>query len=146
MKKLLLFGLLLSGLGGCNKGGDDPTPTPVVTSPYSQLLLGRWNKVSAEATISQAVGPPITTLETFPIGTRYEVFTTTTVESFISSVSERISPYILSGSAYSTTENGITSTYKIKEITANRLVTSYSYPTSTKAGPGAAVVVNTYTR
>jgi hypothetical protein len=146
MKQLLPLLFLGLSLASCNKGGDDPKPAPVVTSPYSQLLLGRWNKVSAEATISQAVGPPITTLETFPIGTRYEVFTTTTVESFISSVSERISPYILSGSAYSTTENGITSTYKIKEITANRLVTSYSYPTSTKAGPGAAVVVNTYTR
>jgi hypothetical protein len=146
MKNLLPLLFLGLSLASCSKGGDDPKPAPVVTSPYSQLLLGRWNKVSAEATISQVVGPPITTLVNFPAGAEYDVFTTATVESFISSVSQRISRYTLSGSAYTITKNGFTDTYNIKDITATRLVTSLSYPTSTKAGPGTAVVIYTYTR
>jgi hypothetical protein len=146
MKKLLPFFFLALTLSSCKKGGDNPAPSLVVTSPYSQLLLGRWNKVSAEATISQLAAPPITTLVVFPTGTEHDVFTKTTVESFIGSVSQHISTYTLSGSAYTITRNDIADIYDIKELTANKLVTSYSYPTRTKAGPGTAVVIYTYTR
>jgi hypothetical protein len=146
MKKLLTFLFLGLALASCNKGSDDPTPTPVVPSPYGQLLLGRWNKISAEATILQLVGSPITTLVNFSAGAEYDVFTTTTVESFISSVSQRISIYTLNGSAYTITENGFTDTYNIKEITANKLVISHSYPIRTMAVPGTAVVIYIYTR
>jgi hypothetical protein len=146
MKKLLPFLFLTIVLGSCKKGSDDPSPAPVVTSPSRQLLLGRWNQVSAEATIPQLAGPPITTLVTFPSGNQYDVFTATTVESFIGSVSQRISTYSLSGSAYTITENGITTIYDLKELTTTKLVTSYSYPIRTMAGPGTAVVTNTYTR
>jgi hypothetical protein len=146
MKKLLLLVGLLMGFGACSKK-DDPAPTPA-TSPYSQLLLGKWDTVSAEATIPQLTGPPITTLVTYPVGRRYDVFTATTVESFdFYGVSQRIEAYMLSGSVYTTTQNGVISTYEIKELTATRLVINYSYPTRTMDGrAGTAVVVYTYTR
>jgi hypothetical protein len=93
MKKLLPFFSLALALSSCKKGGDDPAPSPVVTSPYSQLLLGRWNKVSAEATISQLAAPPITTLVVFPAGTEHDVFTKTTVESFRQCIAAYLNVY-----------------------------------------------------
>jgi hypothetical protein len=145
MKKLLLLVGLLMGFGACSKK-DDPAPTPA-TSPYSQLLLGKWDTVSAEATIPQLTGPPITTLETYPVGRMYAVFTATTIESFYYGFSQRISTYTLSGTAYTITSNGFTDTYEIKEITATKMVISHTYPTRLMGGRAAtAVVVYTYMR
>jgi hypothetical protein len=146
MKKHLLFTLLASGLSGSVGCSKKDNPTIVTPSPYSQLLLGKWNVVSQEATVPQLAGPPITTLVSFPMGASYDVFTATNVESFRNNVSQRIDAYTLSNSAYTITGNGITDTYEIKELTTTKLVTSLSYPIRTMAAPGTAVVVSTYTR
>jgi hypothetical protein len=71
MKKLLLFGLLLSGLGSCSKGGDDPKP--VLAEPG--LVGNAWVFQSeVNAATPKNGGATITSTRSIPVGAYSLVF------------------------------------------------------------------------
>jgi hypothetical protein len=58
MKKLLLFGLLLSALASCKKDGSDPTPAPAVIP--APVTLQAFTATTGSFAIDTRVAPPLT--------------------------------------------------------------------------------------
>jgi hypothetical protein len=117
MKKLLLFGLLLSGLASCKKDGSDPTPAPSAAA----TLVGTWSLDQDNTLITPVSGGTPRHLPNITVpGT---VLSTYTADGKCISTNTNVTPASIETNKY--TYSGSTITY----INASGVITSTSQVT-----------------
>jgi hypothetical protein len=145
MKKMLpLFFAALSGLASCSKS----TPAP--------SLVGSWTFVSQQDVTTSPTGKPVRVLNILPGAGRTYVSTfgtdgiLRTIKTYSTQQTEQTSPsglYTFDGKLLEISENNFsyvypTLSYRVSELTANRLVTVYV----NKSPLDSMVTTTTYSR
>jgi hypothetical protein len=122
MKKLYLFGLLLSGLAACSKNGSDPSPTPTPT-PTTATVNARWQIDSTWVSDGTAAGLlKKVNLITFKPGTFSCEFTGTQYTLYHETSIDKQLPYTQTGNLIQFNGGGGENDRTIKVLTAHRMV------------------------
>jgi hypothetical protein len=138
MKNQLSLALLAVAFVGCSKGNSDPAPV-VTASP----LIGTWNQVRYSQTSTPSGGATVTVNQIVPPGYIAKNYTADgKYEVIQDGKSMGSGTYTYVGKTLSTQFGGLSEVWEVTEITANRMVQTATYSTTT----GTNADSYTYTR
>jgi hypothetical protein len=145
MKKLLLAGLLLAGLSGCSKGGNDPAPaTPALTGGtwvWTSETTVATNQTSGAVTSQSKTVVPNTFKVTYNTNGTY----TTVADKSVTSTGVDIittGTYTYSGGTITLVTSGKTSTARVDVLTNSNL----TVVSTDNSGSTRYVTTDTYAR
>jgi hypothetical protein len=146
MKNILLVMLATCML--CNQGcARKAYPSTQGATSSTQLLQGTWRLKMTEGTDTPTAGTPKPIITRFTPGEIVDVWTTTTVEEYLSGQAQGAVTYTIAGNTITTkTAQGEARTGQILTLTKDKLRLSWAQNTTLAGSPGTSTVICDYVK
>lgn len=139
----MLFTCMLCSQGCAKKAY--PSTQGVTSS--TQLLQGTWRLKTTEGTDTPTPNTPKPIVTKFTLGEIVAVWTTTTVEEYLSGQAQGAVTYTIAGNTITTkTAQGATRTGQILTLTKEQLRLSWAQNTTLAGSPGTSTVICDYVK